>query len=215
MPVSVEDIPNALTEVEKLNKMGERETSYAGAIPQLEELTDVPFRLVVCVDGGTAEDVELLQAYLPNAKCEWVLMQNSGVQGYAYTINELAKSCRNEFVAIVPPKVWVDDNVWFGKMQVVFTKDQHCFMVAADVPNTISATVPPFRLDHKTHPQSDFFLSRRSALQNVGAFDGSEDFSRKAHQCGGTRWIASGVRYGEASASKSSGTLESAQSSDS
>ena len=200
MPVAVEDIPLALTETEELDKNGNTIFRYTGAIPQLEESTDVPFRLVVCVDGGTREDVELLQRYLPEASCEWALMQNQGVQGFAYTVAELAKSCRNDWIAIVPAYVWVDDVKWFGKMQVVFTKDPHCFMVGADVPNTLSATVPPFKLDHKRHVKSDFFLSRRAAMQNVGQFSGSEDFSRQAHQLGGTRWVASGVRFRDAHA---------------
>ena len=195
MPVDVKDIPHALTETQELDKDGQEVYRYVGAIPQLEELTDVPFRLVICVDGGTREDVEILQTYLPGAKCEWSLMQNDGVKGYEYTLGELCKAIRNEFVAIVPANIWVDDEKWFGKMQVVFTKDQHCFMVSADVPNTISATVPPFKLDHKRHSKSPFFLSRKAALMNIGAFSGGEDMSRKAHLLGGTRWVASGVRY--------------------
>lgn len=201
MPVKVEAIAQALTEVEVVDLVdGVEQTSYEfqGAIPCLEDLSDVPTRIIVCVDGGTNEDVELLRRYLPASSCEWSLMQNDGVLGYEKTLIELIKAVRNEFVAIVPANISVDDNQWFGKMQVVFTKDPHCFMVASDVPQTVSATMPPFRLDHKTHPKSEFFLTRRTALQNVAQFSGSEDFSRKAVQMGGTRWIAPGVRYGDA-----------------
>ena len=214
MPVSVEDLPHALTEVAGLAKDGSPTIQHVGAIPHLEEVTDVPFRLVVCVDGGTREDVEPLQTYLPGAKCEWALMQNSGVMGFAYTVSELAKTCRNDWIAIVPAHIWVDDPKWFGKMQVVFTKDPHCFMCAADVPNTLSSTVPPFRLDHKRHSKSNFFLSRRAAMQNVGQFESSEDFSRQAHQLGGTRWVASGVRYRDAHAHKTDRAKQPATSSD-
>jgi hypothetical protein len=215
MPVGVKEIGLALTNSKALDAQGQEFITQVGSIPQLEEHTDVPFRLVVCVDGGTREDVELLANYLPNARCEWVLLQNDGVQGYAYTLNELSKTLRNEFVAVVPPNIWVDDSVWFGKFQVVFTKDPHCFMVSGDVPNTISATVPPFKLDHKRHSKSPFFLSRRAAMMNVGSFESAIDFSRKAHQLGGTRWVASGVRYGDANAREEAGTLESAQGRDS
>lgn len=211
MPVGVKELPLALTESKTLDAQGQEMISYVGAIPSLEDTTDVPFRLVVCVDGGTTEDVGLLQAYLPNAKCEWVLMQNDGVQGYAYTLNELVKTIRNEFVAVVPPSIWLQDPVWFGKFQVVFTKDPHCFMVSGDVANTISATVPPFKLDHKKHSGSPLFLSRRAAMMNVGSFENAVDFSRQAHQLGGTRWVASGVRYGETNASETTGALEPAQ----
>lgn len=215
MPVAVEDLAHALTEIQELNKEGEEVFRCVGAIPQLEEMTDVPFRLVVCVDGGTREDVEPLQRYMPGASFEWALMQNTAVMGFAYTVGELAKTARNDWIAIVPAHIWVDDPKWFGKMQVVFTKDPHCFMCAADVPNTLSATVPPFRLDHKRHSKSDFFLSRRAAMQNVGQFEGSEDFSRQAHQLGGTRWVASGVRFRDAHAHEKDRAKQPAASSDS
>jgi hypothetical protein len=193
MRVSVENIRNAVIEVETDDGV-----EYEGAIPCLEELTDVPLRLCVCVDGGTEEDIALLRRYLPASSCEWTLMQNDGVLGYERTMAELSKVVKNDFVAVVPAGIWVDDPQWFGKMQVVFTKDPHCFMVAADVPNTVAATVPPIRLDHKTHPESGFFMTRAPALLNVNTFTCSADFSRRAHQMGGTRWVASGVRYGEA-----------------
>lgn len=189
MPVSVESLTNSVVEFG---------TEYRGAIPSIVDLTDVPMRLVVCVDGGTREDVALLQRYLPSLSCEWSLMQNDGVLGLERTMSELIGSVRNEYIAIVPANIWVNDPQWFGKMQVAFTKDQHCFMVASDVPETVSATLPPFRLDYKVNPKSGFFLTRKLALANVGQFSGSEDFSRKANQLGGTRWIAPGVRYGDA-----------------
>ncbi len=199
MSVSVKNIPNAVTEI------GDE---YEGAIPSLAELTDVPARLVVCVDGGTSEDVELLRRYLPASSLEWVLMQNDGVLGYERTLAEMVKVCKNEFVAIVPASIWVDDPKWFGKMQVVFTKDPHCFMVAADAPNTVMASMPPFKLDHRQHPKSEFFLTRKAALQNVTQFSSCEDFSRKAQQMGGTRWMAGGVRYCEApNAREKTGTI--------
>ncbi len=215
MPVKVEEIPLAITETERMASDGTIETIYLGAVPRLEMFTDVPFRLIVCVDGGTHEDVALLRRYLPSATCEWALMQNVGVQGFGFTMAELTKHLHYEFVAIVPARIWIDDPKWFGKMQVVFTKDPHCFMVAADVPNTLSSTVPPIKLDHKRHPKSDFLLTRRAAMKNVGSFEGSEDFSRQAHQLGGTRWVASGVRYEEANAREDVGALEPTQGSDS
>lgn len=197
MPVRLANLPHALIEME--DEKGEIE--YEGAIPRLEEFTDVPFRLVVCVDGGTREDMELLARYLPVAKCsQWVLMQNEGVQGMAATMSELLAAAQGQFVAIVPANIWVNDPKWFGKMQVVFTKDQHCFMVATDVPNTVSANLPPFKLDHRRHPKSDFILTRTAVLQNVQTFTDPEDFSRAALKLGGTRWIAPGVRYMDSNA---------------
>ena len=206
VPISVGDLNNALTELE-LEKDGISVTEYHGAIPSIETNSDVPIRLIVCVDGGTREDVELLQRYLPTCSCAWTLSQNMGVKGFAYTLSELARSARNEFVAIVPGNILVEDPKWFGKMQVVFTKDPHCFMVAADVPNTVMASMAPFKLDHRRHPKSEFFLTRKAALQNVGSFEGVESFSRQALALGGTRWIAGGVRFRKANARETTGTV--------
>lgn len=194
MPVSVDEIPHAFTLFEDVT-LGHL---ASGAIHELAQHTDVPFRLVVCVDGGTREDIEGLRAYLESMDFEWSLMQNDGVLGYEATVAELIAAIRNDWVAVVPPTVWVEDPQWFGKMQVVFTKDPHCFLVAGDVPNTVSATAPPFKLDHRRHPKSNFFLSRAISMRQIAQFSGSEDFSRKAHTAGGTRWVAGGVRYGEA-----------------
>ena len=215
MPVSLEDLASTVVETHELDQSGQDIVVYDGAIPRLERFTDVPFRLVVCVDGGTREDVEFLKAYLPISTCEWALMQNNGVQGFAYTMSELVRATQKEFVAFVPANIWVDDDKWFGKMQVVFTKDPHCFMVAGDVPNTASTMVPPVKLTHSQHPRSDFFLSRQAAIQNVVRFTGAKDFSEQAHQLGGTRWVAPGVHYLDTHARKDDRKLESSQSRDS
>ena len=210
MPVSVKDIPLAVTE------SGDQ---FVGSIPQLVEKTDVPFRMVVQVDGGIRPDVELLERYMPAMAQEWTLSQSNGVKGYAATLSEMLDGARNEFVAIVPPNIWIEDEKWFGKMQVVFTKDPHCFMVAADVPNTAASTMPPFKLDHRRHPPSQFFLTRRAAILNVGmpllAEDVAEEFSRSALALGGTRWIAGGVRFGDAHARETTGAIGDSQGSDS
>lgn len=199
MPVSVSRIPDVLSTVEDIKKN-----------------TDVPFRLVVCVDGGTRDDIRELESGLMAAEREWVLRQNSGVQGLPNTLDSLVESVRNEFIAVIPCGTRILDAAWFGKMQMPFTKDPHCFMVAADVPHTQASSAPPFRLDHKTHPKSGFFLTRKNPLQNIVTFTDSEDFSTKALRLGGTRWIASGVRYGETEiADKNNRTVESNQGSDS
>lgn len=210
MPVSVDDIRSAVTE------LGDE---YVGAIPRLVQHTDVPFRIVVQVDGGLREDVELLERYMPTLSQEWVLNQSGQIKGYSATVSEMLDSCRNEFVAVVPSYIWMDDEKWFGKMQVVFTKDPHCFMVSADVPNTIAATVPPFKLDHRRHSKSQLFLTRKAVIQNIGmpllGEDVGETFSKTAIQLGGTRWVASGVRYGDVHAREKAGAVESPEGSDS
>lgn len=198
MPVRVDEIKLALGDYlgwDPEDGVIELPKSGRGAIDLLGEMTDVPFRLVICVDGGMRDDYEPLQRYLPDAPFEWQILHNEAVRGERYTLGVLADAVRNEYVAVIPPYIWVDDPKWFGKMQVVFTKDQHCFMVAGDAPNTVSSTLHPVKLDRIHHPKHKFFLSKKERFKNVGAFTSVEDFSRKAYQLGGTRWVAPGVRF--------------------
>lgn len=208
MPVRSEEIGQALTVFEQ----GDDEV-FVGSIMRVGKHTDVPFRLLICIDGGTAADARTLRRFLPGVSHEWLLLANEGVRGYSFTLRELCSRVRSEFVAVLPGNIWLDDPKWFGKMQVVFTKDPHCYMVAADVPQTVSASMPPQKLTHRDHPNSEFFLTRRAALLNVGEFDDAEHFSRRSMQLGGSRWIASGVRYH--AASSVAGTVGSATDSDS
>lgn len=214
MPISVKDLPLAVSEIQNPDGI-----VYAGAIPSLVRDTDVPFRIYAVVDGGTSEDVAVLRRYMPTLQ-DWALDQNTAVVGISDTLSRMLIAARNQFVAVVPPYIWVDDPKWFGKMQVVFTKDPHTMMVGADVPNTISSTMPPQKLDHKTHPVSPFFLSSLNAVRNALGADplrGEDywrEYSRRALELGGTRWVASGVRYGDVHASEAARTFEPAPSSD-
>lgn len=210
MPVRVDQIHLAMGQFLSWDPEGdpmELPVDGRGAIDLIGEMTDVPFRLVICVDGGIREDVASLRSYLPNSPFEWSLLQNDSVRGMRHTMKVLSDAVRNDYVAVIPPNIWIDDPQWFGKMQVVFTKDRHTFIVAGDVPNTASKTVPPFKLDYRHHPKSNFFLSRRMAFQSIGEFSGSEEFSQKAHQLGGTRWVASGVHYEDMHDNANSGIL--------
>jgi hypothetical protein len=170
--------------------------------------------MCVVVDGGTREDAALLMRYLPTLS-DWVLDQNDGVLGIPKTLSAMLAGARNQFVAVVPPFIWLNDEKWFGKMQVVFTKDPHCMMVAGDVPHTSSSTMPPIKLDHKTHPASPFFLTSLNSARNVlgisplDEVDYWREYSKRALALGGTRWVASSVRYGDAHAGQAAGSLES------
>jgi len=208
MPIPVDDIPLAVSEFHDDDKVW-----FEGAINNVLRDVDVPHRTVVCVDGGTQEDVALLRRYMPSL-AEWALEQNEGVHGIPRTLSAMLQFARNQWIAVVPPHVWINDPKWFGKMQVVFTKDPHCMMVAADVPNTASSTMPPIKLDHKTHPVSPFFLTSLNAVRNVlggGPLDEADywrEFSQRALALGGTRWVASSVRYGDAHAGQEAGSLK-------
>ena len=211
MPVSVKDLPLVAQEINNPDGM-----VYEGALPRLVVDTDVPCRFSVVVDGGTREDIALLQRYMPTLG-QWSLDQNNGVHGIPRTLSAMLSFAQNQFIAVIPPNIWLDDVKWFGKMQVVFTKDPHCMMVATDVPNTVNSSAHPIKLDHKTHPVSPMFLTTLNAVRNVlgdSPFDEVDywrEFSQRALRLGGTRWIASGVRYRDTHAGQETGTLESAQ----
>ncbi len=213
IPISVKDLPLAVVEIQNPDGM-----VYDGAIPSLVRDVDVPHRICVSVDGGTREDVAPLQRYLPTLE-DWVLDQNTGVQGIPRTLTAMLSFARHPFIAVVPPHIWTKDVKWFGKMQVIFTKDPHCMMVGADVPDTASSTMPPVKLDHKTHPVSPFFLTTLNSVRNVlginplNEVEYWREFSQRALSLGGTRWVASSVRYGDAHAGQAAGSLEPAPSS--
>ncbi len=215
MPVSVKDLPLVVQEIQNPDGV-----VYEGSLPRLVTDTDVPCRFSVVVDGGTREDIALLQRYMPTLS-DWSLNQNNSVQGISRTTSAMLSFARNQFVAVIPPHIWMDDVKWFGKMQVVFTKDPHCMMVMTDVPNTTFSAAPPFKLDHKTHPVSPMFLTSLNAARNVLGIspideaDYWREYSQRALQLGGTRWVASGVRYQDAHAGQNLEALESAPGSDS
>lgn len=208
MAIPVADLSLAVSEFSNDDKFW-----HEGAIPSLVRDVDVPFRMSVVIDGGTREDAAVLQRYMPTLD-DWQLDQNNGVQGIPKTLTAMLHFSRNPFIAVIPPHIWLRDPKWFGKMQVVFTKDPHTMMVAADVPETVSATMPPQRLDHKTHPSSPFFLTNVNGARNVlGAGPLQEEdywreYSLRARDIGGTRWVASSVRYGDAHAGAETGTQQ-------
>lgn len=215
MPVSVKDLPLVVQEIKNPDGV-----VYEGSLPRLIADTDVPLRVSVVVDGGTQEDVALLRRYMPTLS-DWSLNQNNSVQGIPRTLTAMLSFARNQFVAVFPPNIWMDDVKWFGKMQVVFTKDPHCMMVSGDTPNTTFSSAPPLKLDHKTHPVSPMFLTSLNAARNVlgisplDEVDYWREYSQRALKLGGTRWVASGVRYQDAHASQNLEALEPAPGSDS
>lgn len=215
MPVSVKDLPLVVQEIQNPDGV-----IYEGSLPRMVANTDVPIRVCVCVDGGTKEDTALLRRYMPTLT-DWNLEQNLFVSGIPQTLTAMFSGVRNQFVVVVPPNIWMDDVKWFGKMQVVFTKDPHCMIVAVDSPNTSFSSAPPGKLDHKTHPVSPMFLTTLNAARNVmgiGPLDEVDywrEYSQRALRLGGTRWVASGVRYQDAHAGKDVEALEPSPSSDS
>lgn len=171
-------------------------------IDDLCENTDVPFRIIAIVDGGNRQDISELEARLKGGEkqFEWKLNQTSGTAYFNVTLKFAMDAIENQWVALIPPEVSIVDPQWFGKLQVVFTKDPHCYMVDG-IPDTKAATMIPIKRDHHHLAKGcRFFLSTKMSMDNLkgfppDTFDIAHWMQREALRQGGTVWCAQGARF--------------------
>lgn len=165
------------------------------AIEALKRCTDVPFRPIVVIDGGTRSDYERevevgATKFIHNPKR--VYLNQCILQGIA--------ELEEQFVALVPPETVIDDPKWFGKMQQVFLKDPHAF-VCYGIPDTQAATAPPVRIPQaaKFDIKHRFALLLTRELKLLGTSTGKEEpvefWVKSTFRRGGTVWCSPGVRY--------------------
>jgi hypothetical protein len=172
------------------------------ALTAIAQHTDVPFRVIVMVDGGVRKDFEQLEAFLAGFESSWKLMHNSPEVGLNQTLREALEECTQKLTAVIAPEVRLLDSQWFGKVQVVFHRDPICG-IADTWPNTKSATLHPVRRAHN-NPTSDG--CRFAVLQTAfakktppyGAVDPMTFWSRYCMAHGGSSWAVPSVRYTEA-----------------
>jgi hypothetical protein len=169
------------------------------SLESIEEKTDVPVRFIVVVDGGTADDHAPLKACLNGMTSEFVMLHNEQHEYLNACIRDAIPSVRNQFVALITPDVRIEDNQWFGKMQQVFAKDPHAFIVDG-LPNTPSSTQPPLRRDtHRAAQGTRFALLLSRELLHMGAPVKDAEpvtfWSQRAMASGGSSWHAPGVRF--------------------
>jgi hypothetical protein len=171
------------------------------AISAIAQNTDVPFRLIVMVDGGVRKDFEQLEMFLATFGQSWQLLHNNPAVGLNQTLREGLDECTQKLTAIIGPEVRLADPQWFGKVQVVFHRDPICGIVDT-WPNTKSATLHPVKRAHN-NPTSEG--CRLVVVQTAfakktppfGANDPMTYWSRFCMSNGGSCWAAPSVRYSE------------------
>ena len=114
------------------------------AIDELKRCTDVPFRVIAVIDGGTRADYADFESYLLGMEHTQIIHSPKRVYLNQCVLLGIG-ALQREFAALVTPETLIDDPKWFGKMQQVFLKDPHAF-VCYGMPNTKDANAPPSRL---------------------------------------------------------------------
>lgn len=169
-----------------------------GALDALCDFTDVPFRVVLAVDGGSEQDIAPIKPRVMGLP-QWQIMQDH-YRGFNATLEAARAEMRNEFVAIVPPEVRVADREWFGKMQMIYYKDGHAMIVDA-IPDTLSTCgVPGKRDQHNLGKGIKLALMRRKVLLGMPPIPINESdaiywIERTALTLGGSVWHSASVLF--------------------
>lgn len=169
-----------------------------GAVEALSKMTDVPFRFVWIVDGGTQADIEEAQTHVMELPTWQIKQDHYG--GYNATLNAAIDEMRSEFVAVIPPEIRMNDDHWFGKMQVIYTKDPKAMIVDA-FEDTVSRSAPPGKRSvHNLGKDVKVFLSRRRVLAGLPRVPNDQDdpvhwLERTALKHGGSVWNSPSVLF--------------------
>lgn len=168
-------------------------------LQKLNECTDVPWRAIVALDGGNAEDVAVAEtAIREHASHAPILLHNREVVYH----NELAARVLDRgsaaLVALMAPEVEIEDPQWFGRMQMPYLRDGLTMLVAAEI-NQQWSTLPPRRLERRELPHQALVLLRRSALRELGtrceaAVPIVAHLAKRVAAIGGTAWTVPSVR---------------------
>ncbi len=171
------------------------------AITSLIQHTDIPFRLLVIVDGGIAEDLAELRDHLGTIEQPWRLLHESPAVGLNAILREGLADCRERLTAIMSPETRLWDPQWFGKVKQVFDRDPICGIVDFE-PDTKSTTQAPIRRPHNKHPNPGcrFMVVQTAYAQKTlpyGINDPAVFWAQTVHAQGGSAWHIPAVRYTE------------------
>jgi glycosyltransferase involved in cell wall biosynthesis len=176
----------------------------SACITEIEKHTDIPFELVVIVDGGTRDDVDPLSGELASKKYKWKLIHQQQVQYKNASVFEGLKNCKYQMVAIIEPQVRIDDDKWVGKMQSVFTRDR-ASVILDTVANTKSRTTNPVKRlwDHNIPEGCSFVVIRKDwgvLMKSTVCGDLYKWLSSKTAKAGYSAWFIPGISYSQVEA---------------
>lgn len=159
-------------------------------------------KFLICVNGGTKDDVAEIEGYVKSLDFDWMFLQQDVVESEARCIEIMAAECVHEFTALVPGHTLVRENKWFEKLQQVYYKDRTCGMVGTDSDLDDNSS-NPYRLSHRNHPSGPLVLLRKTLLSEIKWAEMPADchvpteISKQIAGFGANVWVAPSVRFSE------------------
>ncbi len=175
-------------------------------LSQLQQFTDVPFRVTVIIDGGLREDFVEAESFLTASSIEWNLLHNEQPVYLNRSIAEAVESMgkpRHPLLVFLGPHVRIVDEKWGAKMKIVFDKDPRAVMVDS-WPNTASNALQPVKRN-RHHPSMEpcrFAMLRTDFVASnlpTGNVDPVSFWHARAFEIALNVWAADGIRYEEVS----------------
>jgi len=197
MPIHVTQADLACAVLIEPDDQGFPKERIEGTLIDAVKRTDIHYRIIAAVEGGTRSDLWCLESYLKGQPDPWKLHHEPRILGQWSLINQVASDLNyktHPFTAIIPPWIRILDDRWIMKFQRVFQTDHRAMIVAALAEPGKSWTLPPNRFTQHEHPTGEFFVCKTAALQDMKPKSLAE-FSRKVHQVGGTRWLHPGIEF--------------------
>jgi hypothetical protein len=189
-------LPALAESLEWARRINPEVSGYAGAE------APSPIKFIVCVNGGTRDDVADIEGYLKSLDFDWMFIQQDAVESEARCIEICVAECRHEWTALVPGHVVMREDKWFEKLQQVYFKDRACGMVGTDS-DLMDNTSIPYRLQQKNHPSGPIVLLRRNLISELQWVAMPKDghlpteISKQMKGFGANVWVAPSVRFSE------------------
>jgi hypothetical protein len=197
MPIHVSQVDLACSLVVEPDSAGFPQERIEGTLLDAVKRTDIHYRIVVTVEGGSRSDLWCLDSYLQSQRDPWKLVHEPRILGPWHLINDVAPDLDHKthpLTAIIPPWIRILDERWIMKVQRVFQTDHRAMLVSALAEPGKSWTLPPNRFGQHEHPSGELWVCKTAALQDMKP-ESLVDFSKKVHQAGGTRWLHPGIEF--------------------
>lgn len=135
---------------------------------------------------------------------DWEVVDWPSIYFQSIVVN-MASRFRGDLLLILPPWIVMEDDRWFGKVQQPCIYDPHTMLVAIPRADAPRGTMAPGKFLRRQHPTTESILTRRIVVGDViprmkevrTIREWVVEFSRVAESLGGSRWLASSVRYHE------------------
>lgn len=171
------------------------------AVHGIQAHTLVPYRVIACVDGDCDTHRLELELRAMGDPCTGVkLLKNKRTLYEAETVARCFDEVENNYVAIVPGNVSLEDKKWFDKLWRPFQQDSVC-MLTSNQPAVLATAVRPFKISKKDVIDANaIVVLQRRILKTLGwRFPNVDLFLAQKlvdeiHKIGGSCWAVPGMR---------------------